>query len=122
VLESLPERVFYENLQSVRPCDMRLDLHQPICPELGSQRADMTLRLNQTAIYIEIVGACGSDLITRNADEARWLKRLRERLVFYQGCGITPSCVFLDTLVQPVALRQLCTNLIAKVRLTEARS
>jgi hypothetical protein len=121
-LESLPERIFYEHIELVRPRDIALDLHQPICPEHGAQRADMTLRLNQTAAYIEIIGACGSALVTRNENEARWLEKLRARLLFYKACGITPSCVFLDTLVQPEALRQLCLNLIATVRLTEARS
>ncbi len=122
VLASLPERAAYEQLRPLLSRDLSLDLHQPISPDRGDQRADMTVRRGADAAYIEVVGACGSDLVVRNSQEKAWLDRLHRRLAFYRAQGITPLCVFLDTLMDPAALRQVFHDAIMTLGGKEGRA
>lgn len=115
VLDSLPERIVYEMLSPLLRPRMALDLHQPIVARDARHRADLTLRCGAARRYIEVIGCCGSDRITRNDDERRWLARLDRRLTVYDRHGISPVLVHLDLLAQPRRLRRLCADLVRAV-------
>ncbi|GLH30460.1 hypothetical protein WSS15_31100 [Acetobacter pasteurianus] len=78
-MDSLPERIVYDMLQGLLRRHMKLDVHQPILQQAGDYRADMTLRKRQASLFIEVVGCCGSDRITRNQKEQEWLQRFDKR-------------------------------------------
>ena len=122
VLDSLPERLAYEQLLPLMVRGLQLDLHQPISPEDGDYRADLTIRFKRSAAYLEVVGACGSDRIVRNPLEEEWLDRLDRRLDFYAELGIEPMCLYLDHLMDLDGLQQEYRRVIASLRRREARS
>lgn len=72
-LDSLPERIVYQMLSTLKRSNMHVDVHEPICLDEGRFRADLTLRKGNISRYIEVVGCCGSDRVTRNDDERKWL-------------------------------------------------
>ncbi|MBB3172881.1 hypothetical protein FHR90_000695 [Endobacter medicaginis] len=115
VLDSLPERIVYEMLAPRLKPRMALDLHQPIRARDARHRADFTLRCGAARRFIEVVGCCGSDRITRNDDERLWLARLDRRLAVYAAQGIVPVLIHLDLLAQPARLRTLCDDLVRTV-------
>jgi|GEM_PF-2783763 len=116
VLESLPERVAYEHLRPLMMQGLRLDLNQPISPEHGAYRADLTIRFGRSATYFEVVGACGSDRIVLNRWERRGVARLDRRLKFYARLGITPRCLYLDHLMDADGLKRTYRAAIASLR------
>ncbi|WP_024716922.1 hypothetical protein [Gluconobacter oxydans] len=114
-LESLPERVVYQILDSLKHEDMEIDLHQPIMADLGAEKADLTLRRRSAACFIEVIGSCGPNRITRNDHELRGLERFERREAFYRRVGITPVCIFLDLLARPEDLKALCQSLVDRI-------
>ncbi|WP_124306815.1 hypothetical protein [Acetobacter pasteurianus] len=82
----------------------------------------MTLRKGQASLFIEVVGCCGSDRITRNQKEQEWLQRFDKRMAFYRAHAIAPVCIWLDQFAQPGTLRKLCINLVDTIALEGARS
>lgn len=119
VLESLPERIVYQILDSVKHEDMEIDLHQPIMANVGAEKADLTLRRRSAACFIEVIGSCGPNRITRNDHELRGLERFERRENFYRRVGITPVCIFLDLLARPDDLKALCQSLVDRIADTE---
>lgn len=114
-LESLPERIVYQILDSFKHEDMEIDLHQPIMSGLGAEKADLTLRRRSAACFIEVIGSCGPNRITRNDHELRGLERFERREAFYRRVGITPVCIFLDLLARPEELKALCRSLVVRL-------
>lgn len=90
-LDSLPERIVYQMLCTLKRRNMHVDVHEPICLNQGLFRADLTLRKGSVSRYIEVAGCCGSDRITRNEEERRWLARLDQRLAFYRAQKLNRS-------------------------------
>lgn len=121
-MDSLPERIVYDMLRGLLRRHMKLDVHQPILQQAGDYRADMTLRKGQASLFIEVVGCCGSDRITRNQKEQEWLQRFDKRMAFYRAHAIAPVCIWLDQFAQPGTLRKLCINLVDAIALEGARS
>ncbi|KFL91131.1 hypothetical protein AmDm5_0707 [Acetobacter malorum] len=119
-LDSLPERIVYQMLCTLKRRNMHVDVHEPICLDQGLFRADITLRKGNVSRYIEVAGCCGSDRITRNDEERRWLARLDQRLSFYRALDITPVVVWLDMFARPAELKDLCIDLIDDVALRGA--
>jgi hypothetical protein len=119
-LETVPERIVYESLRPLLRSGMAIDLHQPIRPDDAGHRADLTLRLREARIFIEVAGCCGSDRITRNDNEKRWLERLDRRLRYYHSLSIPPVCIWLDLLARPQELRTLCRDLADRIILEGA--
>ncbi|KXV18827.1 hypothetical protein [Gluconobacter oxydans] len=115
VLESLPERIVFQILRSMALPDMEIDLHQPIMPDVGPEKADLTLRRRDAACFIEVIGCCGVNRITRNDHERRGLERFERREAFYRRVGITPVCIFLDLLARPEELKGLCRSLVERL-------
>ncbi|WP_245191509.1 hypothetical protein [Acetobacter oryzifermentans] len=120
LLDSLPERIVYQMLCTLKRRNMHVDVHEPICLDQGLFRADLTLRKGNVSRYIEVVGCCGSDRITRNEEERRWLARLDQRLSFYRALDITPVVVWLDMFARPAELKDLCIDLVDDVALRGA--
>lgn len=119
-LDSLPERIVYQMLCTLKRRNMHVDVHEPICLSEGLFRADLTLRKGNFCRYIEVAGCCGSDRVTRNDDERKWLARLDQRLAFYRALDITPVVVWLDMFARPEALKDLCIDLVDDVALRGA--
>lgn len=119
-LDSLPERIVYQILKGFLRRSMVLDVHEPIGLAQGRFRADLTLRKGNFCRYIEVVGCCGSDRITRNEDEREWLARLDQRLAFYRAQKIEPVVVWLDMFARPKELKDLCIDLVDDVALRGA--
>lgn len=94
---------------------MEIDLHQPIMPAVGPEKADLTLRRRDAACFIEVIGYCGVNRITRNDHERRGLERFERREAFYRRVGITPVCIFLDLLARPEDLKALCQSLVDRI-------
>ncbi|OUJ04940.1 hypothetical protein [Acetobacter malorum] len=115
ILESLPERIVYQILDSLKHHDMEIDLHQPIMADVGPEKADLTLRRRDAACFIEVIGCCGVNRITRNDHECRGLERFERREAFYRRVGITPVCIFLDLLARPEDLKALCQSLVDRI-------
>lgn len=120
VLDSLPERIVYQILKGFLRRNMVLDVHEPIGLAQGRFRADLTLRKGNASRYIEVAGCCGSDRITRNEDERKWLARLDQRLSFYRALDVTPVVVWLDMFARPAELKDLCIDLVDDVALRGA--
>lgn len=120
LLDSLPERIVYQMLCTLKRRNMHVDVHEPICLDKGLFRADLTLRKRNFCRYIEVAGCCGSDRITRNEEERRWLARLDQRLSFYRALDITPVVVWLDMFARPAELQDLCIDLVDDVALRGA--
>lgn len=119
-LDSLPERIVYQMLCTLKRSNMHVDVHEPICPNEGRFRADLTLRKGAVSRYIEVAGCCGSDRITRNKDERTWLARLDQRLAFYRAQKIEPVLIWLDMFAHPAELKDLCIDLVDDVALQGA--
>ncbi|WP_244150436.1 hypothetical protein [Acetobacter malorum] len=119
-LDSLPERIVYQMLSVLKRRNMHVDVHEPICISDGRFRADLTLRKGAVSRYIEVVGCCGSDRITRNKDERTWLARLDQRLAFYRAQKIEPVLIWLDMFAHPAELKDLCVDLVDDVALRGA--
>ncbi|MCP1195067.1 hypothetical protein NKW84_04215 [Acetobacter senegalensis] len=120
VLDSLPERIVYQILKGFLRRNMVLDVHEPIGLAQGRFRADLTLRKGNFCRYIEVAGCCGSDRVTRNDDERKWLARLDQRLAFYRAQKIEPVVVWLDMFARPEVLKGLCIDLVDDVALRGA--
>ena len=119
-LDSLPERIVYQMLCTLKRRNMHVDVHEPICLDEGRFRADLTLRKGNISRYVEVVGCCGSDRVTRNDDERKWLARLDQRLAFYRAQKIEPVVVWLDMFARPEVLKDLCIDLVDDVALRGA--
>ncbi|KXV55866.1 hypothetical protein AD947_13965 [Acetobacter tropicalis] len=115
ILESLPERIVYQILDSLKHHDIEIDLHQQIMPDVRPEKADLTLRRRDAACFIEVIGCCGVNRITRNDHECRGLERFERREAFYRRVGITPVCIFLDLLARPEDLKALCQSLVDRI-------
>lgn len=120
ILDSLPERIVYQMLCTLKRRNMHVDVHEPIGLTQGRFRADLTLRKGNFCRYIEVAGCCGSDRITRNEDERKWLARLDQRLSFYRALDVTPVVVWLDMFARPAELKDLCIDLVDDVALRGA--
>ncbi|MFP2870864.1 hypothetical protein ACLEIY_01235 [Acetobacter tropicalis] len=120
LLDSLPERIVYQMLCALKRRNMHVDVHEPICLDKGLFRTDLTLRKGFVSRYIEVAGCCGSDRITRNEDERKWLARLDQRLSFYRALDVTPVVVWLDMFARPAELKDLCIDLVDDVALRGA--
>lgn len=120
VLDSLPERIAYQILSGFLRRNMVLDVHEPIGLAQGRFRADLTLRKGSVSRYIEVAGCCGSDRVTRNNEEQKWLARLDQRLNVYRALDITPVLIWLDLFARPAELKDLCVDLVDDVALRGA--
>lgn len=119
-LDSLPERIVYQMLCTLKRRSIHVDVHEPICLNEGRFRADLTLRKGAVSRYIEVAGCCGSDRITRNEEERKWLARLDQRLAFYRAQKIEPVLIWLDMFAHPAELKDLCIDLVDDVALQGA--
>ncbi|CAI9122348.1 hypothetical protein [Brytella acorum] len=114
VLNSVPERIVYEALHPVTPADVALDLE----PAIGSPQffSDFGIRVAGQVRYLEIVGACGSDRVLRNAWEEHLLQQFDKRLSHYAAYDIKPEIWYLDQIIDPQRMRQRFHAIIADLR------
>lgn len=84
-------------------------------PDVGPEKADLTLRRRDAACFIEVIGCCGVNRIIRYDHEHRGLERFERREAFYRRVGITPVCIFLDLLARPEDLKALCQSLVDRI-------
>lgn len=116
-LGSIPERSFYETIIAVQPGDITIDLEQPLDErQPDGFRSDLGIRYRDRITHVEIVGACGSDEVTRNAAERHMLGRFHRRLKLYHILGIEPVVLYLDVLVDPPAMRERFHAIVAALR------
>ncbi|WP_242010971.1 hypothetical protein [Acetobacter musti] len=116
-LNSTVERIVYEAIVPVVPDDVAIDLEAAISSD--SQRrfhSDIAVRLRSQVQHIEIVGACGSDRVTRNEWEQKLLAQFDRRLLVYEAAGIQPEVWYLDQMLEPDRLRQRFLQIVAGLR------
>nr|WP_220572388.1 hypothetical protein [Gluconobacter oxydans] len=120
VLNSVPERIVYEALHPVIPPDAALDLEPAIGGLARNQNffSDFGIRVAGQVRYLEIVGACGSDRVFRNAWEEHLLQQFDKRLGHYTAYKIIPEIWYLDHIIDPQRMRQRFQEILADLRRT----
>lgn len=116
-LGSVAERAFYETIIAVKPADVTIDVEQPLDErQPDGFRSDLGIRFKDRITHVEIVGACGSDEVTRNAAERHMLGRFHRRQKLYRKMGIKPVVLYLDMLIDPPVMRERFHAIVAALR------
>ncbi|AQS90936.1 hypothetical protein A0U94_08085 [Gluconobacter albidus] len=116
-LNSTPERILWEALRPVTPSDITLDVEPPIQIAAPVRFfSDLGIRFQDRVRYVEVVGACGADRVTRNEWEAHLLAQFDRRLEVYRQQRLTPEIWYLNDLLEPAQLQKRFLALVAQLR------
>ncbi len=116
-LNSTPERIAWEALCPVIPSDITLDVEPPIQIAAPARFfSDLGIRFQDRVRYVEVVGACGADRVTRNDWEAHLLAQFDRRLEVYRQKCLTPEIWYLNDLLEPAQLQKRFLALVAQLR------
>ncbi|WP_252348928.1 hypothetical protein [Gluconobacter sp. P5E10] len=116
-LNSTPERIAWEALRPVTPSDITLDVEPPIQIAAPAHFfSDLGIRFQDRVRYVEVVGACGADRVTRNDWEAHLLAQFDRRLEVYRQKQLTPEIWYLNDLLEPAQLQERFLALVAQLR------
>ncbi|CAI9121527.1 hypothetical protein [Brytella acorum] len=103
--------------QSLTPSDITLDVEPPIQIAAPARFfSDLGIRFQDRVRYVEVVGACGADRVTRNDWEAHLLAQFDRRLEVYRQQRLTPQIWYLNDLLEPAQLQKRFLALVAQLR------
>lgn len=117
-LNSAIERIAYEAIIPVVPSDVAIDLEAAINSGDRSRlfHSDIAIRVQSQVQHVEIVGACGSDRVTRNEWEQKLLAQFDRRLLIYDACRIQPEIWYLNDLLEPQHLQRRFLTIVTRLR------